>query len=482
MRATSVTCVDCRQRDEEIQQRDTLIAKLRARVQELEARLKLNSQNSSKPPSSNLVRPVPKSLREKSGRRPGGQVGHAGHTLKRVEKADHIVTHAISSCGKCGRSLKEQPPDECAKRQVFDIPPQRIEVTEHQAEVKTCSKCGHKNEAEFPPQVGQPVQYGTRLKALCVYLSAYQLIPYERQEEFFEDVWAHRISQGTLVHFNEACSENLQGVQAAIQQAVMRAAVSHHDETGLYVDKKRQWLHVASTPSLTAYFVHPKRGKEAMDKMGILAGKSPDSWAIHDHLESYYGYACRHGLCNAHHLRELTFVEEEYAQPWAEKMKKLLLRIKKRVDDSKRTGLDSLSKCQIQGFQRSYESILKEGLKANPCPILHEGVPKKRGRKKQSKPKNLLDRLQKDVRDVLAFMSDFRVPFDNNLAERDLRMNKAKQKISGCFRSIMGAQAFCRNRGYISTARKNRVAILEAMQRAFEGNPFIPAAAAQGFT
>jgi transposase len=399
-----------------------------------------------------------------------------------VAKPDHVIHHGVKACGGCRRSLKAQRPDGWVKRQVFDLPPQRIEVTEHQAEIKVCQHCGHHNQGEFPLDVRQPVQYGSRLKSLSVYLANYQFIPYERQEEFFQDVLRHPISQGTLVHMNQDCSEKLQEAEQAIREGITRAAISHHDESGVYIDKRRQWLHVAGTPHLTAYFTHPKRGKEAMDEMGILPRKNADSRAIHDHLESYYQYEnCQHGLCNAHHLRELIFVEEEHGQAWAKKMKLLLVRMKNAVDKAKESGKDSLPPRRIRRFERAYDQILREGFKSNPAPVIPEGAPKRRGRKKQSKPKNLLDRLDQDRQDVLAFLYDFRVPFDNNQAERDVRMVKTKQKVSGCFRSEQGAKAFCRIRGYISTARKNGVAILEALRRAFTGNPFVPAVAAEGF-
>lgn len=476
----------CRQQiaalESEVRRLKERLGEAEGRAREAEARLNQNSQNSSKPPSTDMVRPAPKSLRTPSGRRPGGQPGHAGTTLRPVAKPDHVVPHVVEACGGCGRSLKDQAPDEWVKRQVLDIPPHRIEVTEHQAEVKICRNCGHHNQGEFPPEVQQAVQYGSRLKSLSAYLANYQFIPYERQEEFFQDVLEHPISQGTLVNFNQECSEKLQEVERAIWEGITRAPISHHDETGVYIDKRRQWLHVASTAHLTAYFTHPKRGKEAMDEMGILPGKKGDSRAIHDHLESYYQYEnCQHGLCNAHHLRELTFVEEEHGQAWARKMKRLLLRMKKAVEEARQRGEDHLPPRRIRGFEHAYDQILEEGLKSNPAPKVPEGAPKKRGRKKQSKPKNLLDRLTQDRQDVLAFLYDFRVPFDNNLAERDVRMTKTKQKVSGCFRSPRGARAFCRIRGYISTARKNGLEILEALRRAFTGNPFVPSAAAVGF-
>jgi transposase len=468
--------------ESQVRQLQERLGEAEGRARQAEARLKQNSQNSSRPPSTDMVRPAPKSLRKPSERRPGGQPGHPGATLSPVAKPDQVVRHGVQTCAQCRRSLADQSPDGWVKRQVFDVPAPRIEVTEHQAEVKICRDCGHRNQGEFPPDVQHPVQYGSRLKSLSVYLANYQFLAYERQEEFFRDVLGHPISQGTLVHFNQECSEKLQEAEQAIREGIARAPISHHDETGVYIDKKRQWLHVASTAHRTAYFTHPKRGKEAMDEMGILPRKKADSRAIHDHWESYYQYEnCRHGLCNAHHLRELTFVEEEYAQAWATKMKRLLVRMKKAVEEAQERGEDHLAPRRIRRYERAYDRILREGFESNPAPEVPEGTPKRRGRKKQSKPKNLLDRLDQDRQDVLAFMYDFRVPFDNNLAERDVRMTKTKQKISGCFRSELGARAFCRIRGYISTARKNGVAILEAIRRAFTGSPFVPAEAAEGF-
>jgi transposase len=452
-------------------------AELKERLRAVEARLKMTSRNSSKPPSSDWThRPKPKSLREPSGRPTGGQVGHPGQTLTMVERPDRMVRHAVESCGGCRRSLKGRRPDGVEKRQVFEVPPQRLEVTEHQAEIKTCPGCGWETRGEFPSEVQQPVQYGARLKALSAYLANYQHIPYERQEEFFQDLYGHAISQGTLVHFNQDCYGKLEGAEAAIREGIVRSEVTHHDETGQYISGKREWLHVSSTARLTAYDTHAKRGTEAMDDAGILPRLK--GRAVHDHLMSYFQYDnCEHALCNAHHLRELIYIQEEYRQPWAGRMKRLLVRIKEAVDARRRAGADHLQIDRLRRFERRYDRILQEGFQANPSLARSPG---KRGRPKQSKAKNLLDRLDKHRREALAFMRDFRVPFDNNQAERDIRMMKVKQKVSGCFRSHQGAKAFCRIRGYISTARKNAVPILQALQGAFEGNPFIPADAGCG--
>jgi len=455
-------------------------AELKERLRAVEARLKMTSRNSSKPPSSDWMhRPAPKSLREPSGRATGGQAGHPGQTLEMVFRPDRVVRHPVDMCGGCGRRLGAQRPDGLERRQVFDVPPQKVEVTEHQVEIKVCGSCGEESRGEFPPEVQQPTQYGSRLKALSTYLANYQHIPYERQEEFFRDLYGHPISQGTLVRFNQDCYGKLAGAEEAIQEGIVRSEVTHHDETAQYINGKREWLHVSSTARLTAYDTHAKRGTEAMDDAGILPRLS--GRAVHDHLMSYFQYDnCEHALCNAHHLRELRYIQEEYAQPWAGRMKRLLVRIKKAVDRRRSAGEEALSVKQLHRFEARYDDIVQEGLGANRAVPLPKGTPKKRGRPKQSKAKNLLDRLDKRRQETLAFMRDFRVPFDNNQAERDIRMMKVKQKVSGCFRSHAGARAFCRIRGYISTARKNAIPILQALQNAFEGNPFIPVDAGYG--
>lgn len=452
------------------------IATLEARVKELEDRLATNSRNSSKPPSSDGPARQTRSLREPSGRKPGGQPGHPGHTLRMVDNPDHIVPHSPSQCTGCGRSLEGVEPIDHERRQVVDLPPVKLEVVEHRAEVKRCPDCGHCTKGEFPPEATQPVQYGPRIQALGVYLQEYQLLPYERTNELLEDVFGGAPSEGTLNAAVERCAAGLAGTEEIIKEGVRAASVAHFDETGFYVGGKRHWLHVASTESLTHYGWHTKRGKEATDAIDILphfAGR-----AIHDAWSAYFQYGCDHGLCNAHHLRELTFVQEQGGQAWAGDMKKLLLEIKARVEQERAAGGERLDQGTLRGFEERYRRILAEGLVANPPPVEPAGPPGKRGRKKQSKAKNLLDRLSAHQPEALAFMYDFRVPFDNNLAERDIRMVKVQQKISGCFRSGEGATAFCRIRGYISTMRKQRGDVLPAIEHVFAGSPFVPSKAA----
>ena len=442
------------------------------RVRHLEEQLAKNSRNSSKPPSSDgFKKPSPKSLRKKGQRKSGGQPGHTGHTLKMAEKPDHTEVHHVDVCACCRCSLADQEPEGVEKRQVHDLPPRRLIVTEHQTEIKTCS-CGHLNKAAFPEGVNAPVQYGEGVKAAAVYVKTYQHLPYERACELLADLLGCPLSEGTLANIISQCDDLTETPVAQIKEIIEQASVAHFDETGSRVEAKLWWLHSASTENATYYGIHRKRGSEAIDDIGIL----PDftGRAIHDFWKPYFGYSCLHGLCNAHHLRELIFVHEQHQQEWADHMIACLLDIKDAVGQAKPTR-DHLAEKQIQAFEARYQQILDEGYAQNPLQPLPPNAKKKRGRRKKSKPRNLLERLDEHRKEALAFMYDFAVPFDNNQAERDIRMMKVQQKISGMFRTEEGAKAFCRIRSYISTARKNAVGAMDALTRLFNGNPFVPA-------
>ncbi len=343
-------------------------------------------------------------------------------------------------------------------------------MTEHQAEHKECPSCHHLNHGVFPDDVRQPVQYGSRLKSILVYLNHYQLLPLERISELCFDLFGHSLSEGTIFNAGLSCFNRLATFEETLKAKLVDLPVVHFDETGIRINGKTQWLHVASTPLLTHYGAFSKRGQEAMNAMEILPHFS--GRAIHDHLKAYFRYECEHGLCNAHHLRELIFIVDQYKQPWAKKMKDHLLDIKKAVEKRKRKA-KNLQPGVIKKFEQKYNRILREGFEANPASAMpkSEGT---RGRKKQTKAKNLLDRLRDFKNETLAFMKDFEVPFDNNQAERDIRMAKGKMKISGCFRSQQGADMFCRIRAYVSTIKKNTRNVLENIQKAMEGQPFLP--------
>ena len=446
---------------------------LEARIQALEDQLAKNSSNSSKPPSSDgYSKPAPKSLRKRHGRKRGGQPGHTGNTLKAVESPDQIEMHQIKECEYCHDSLDDVDVKKYEQRQVFDIPKVKIMVTEHRSEIKVCPHCGKKNKANFPEAVTQPVQYGPEIKAQIVYLNQYQLIPLERTSEIMEAFYGHRLSEASLIAAGQAVAEGVEPVNEAIRRhIIMQEDVVHFDETGLRLDGKTHWLHSASTERLTYYTVHKKRGQQAMDEVGILANLK--GCAVHDGWRSYFKYNANHGLCNVHHLRRLNFLLERYPQEWVKPMIDLLMKIKETVDKAKENKETNLSQEQLTKFENEYDRLVEEGLEANPLREPEEGVPKKRGRVKQTPSRNLLETFEIHKDFVLAFMYDFRVPFDNNLAERDIRMMKLKQKISGCFRSYRGAESFCSIRGYVSTAKKNGLQALDAIRLVLDGKPYV---------
>jgi len=448
--------------------------KLQEHLNISDQRLALNSSNSSKPPSTDgYVKPQPKSLRVKSGKKPGGQPGHPGYTLQRVEKPDIIEPHPLTICPcGCGTDLSNEPVVCHESRQVFDLPPQKLEVTEHVVEYKLCPVSGKLVHASWPTGVNAPVQYGPRFISWLTYLNTQQFIPLARIDQMSYDLFGQHVSEDTIIKSMKAVGQALLPFSLALKELLFLAPVLHADETGLRVLKKLYWLHILCTPTLTWYGVHEKRGQEAVDFFGILPQFK--NRLVHDCWQTYFALACLHALCNAHILRELTFIHEVCGQVWAKKMIDLLVDMNNKREEQKLLA-DCFPEKPLLEWHDQYQEIVCEGRDANPPIIPPPDAPKKRGKKKQTRAQNLLDRLEEREDWVLAFLHDFRIPFTNNQGEQDARMQKVQQKISGCFRTLEGAQLFALIRSYISTCRKNGRSVFEELKTAISGKPFIPA-------
>lgn len=451
------------------------LAKQGAILQEVQARLAKSSRNSSKPPSSDGYGKVKRttSLRKSGDKPKGGQPGHDGQTLMASERPERVETHEVFNCAYCQASLAESAAVGYEERQVFDIPAIRIEVTAHRAEIKVCPACGSASKGSFPASVTQSVQYGPAVQTWAAYFTNQHHVPVERTTEIFADLVQHRVSEATVLKASEHLERCIEPSTAAVKARLRDADVLHVDESGLQVTGKLYWLHVASTDRLTSYEVHAKRGHEAMEDAGILGAFT--GTAVHDHWKPYFKYdGCAHALCNAHHLRELHFIDTQYQQAWAKDMTELLLEIKAAVHATPAPAM-GLTPPECEAFAQRYDAVVQLGFDTNRPPVSPPaGERRKRGRPKRSPAVNLLIRLRDFKGEVLAFMADFRVPFDNNQGERDIRMVKVKQKVSGGFRTLEGAQRFGRLRGYISTARKQAKNVFEAIRDALDGRPFIP--------
>jgi len=446
------------------------------RVQELEARLAKDSHNSSKPPSSDGLKRKTKSLRTKSGKNAGGQIGHRGETLHLVALPDKVVEHRLAHCPQCQTPLEDAAVVLRERRQIHDLPPGvRLQITEHQALHVRCPRCAHVSVDAFPAEAPSRAQYGAQVRALAVYLVEQQHLPLGRVQQLLADLWRMRLGRGTLVSWIQQAARILQPIEQHIKDALSHAPVLHHDETGVRRAGQLAWAHVTSTARLTHYAIHAKRGREATDAIGILPHFTGVS--VHDGWGSYNVYTrCRHALCNVHHLRELTFLEEAYQQAWAADLKALLREMKAATDHARSNGHLRLSPALRADFVARSHALLASGLAANPPPDGARRVGR-RGRLAQSPARNLLERLLLRQDQVLAFLDDLTIPFDNNQAERDLRGLKIQQKVSGCFRSDWGADAYATIRGYLATFRKQGQSLLAALNAVFAGQPLYPASA-----
>ena len=435
-----------------------LIAALTNEIIELKAKINKNSNNSNQPPSSDGPKKKIKNSRAPSEKKTGGQAGHEGKTKPLNPSPDTVVELKPRENCECGGQVVVNR-DNYIVRQVTDVLLPKVITVEYQAKEGTCADCGKVHKAGFPAGVGGVVSYGDTLQGLVTYLTTYQLLPIKRTTELVKDILGIDISQGFVLSSGREAYEELAPVEERSKEEIIESDVAGFDESGMRVAGKNYWLHAASTATCTVYSIHPKRGKEAMDAMGILPKFK--GTAIHDHWKSYYHYLCAHGECNQHHLRHLKYLYEDLGCGWAGEMACLLLRIKRHIDlvrlfrgDS--PEINSLEQEDIETYEKIYRRILDEARTAMGKAPLDS--------------RRMINRLTKYEQETLLFMHDFMVPFTNNFTERDIRMPKAKQKISGGFRTVEGANSFARLRGYVSTLKKRGKNVIDGMVAIFKGN------------
>jgi len=451
-------------------QRDVLIAQLQAENAELRRRLGMNSGNSSKPPSTDspFEKPAPKSLRRRSGRKPGGQPGHPGATLRQVADPDEVVVHEPHACGSCGAGLKGQPVSSVTRRQLFDIPPVTVRVREHQLVERECG-CGARTRADAPAGVDGPVQYGPRIAAIIVYLYVGQFLSKKRTAQALAELFGTPVSHGTVAAITARAAGGLDNFLELVRGRIAAAPVAHFDETGLRVDGKLR-VHSASTGKYSLIIVHDKRGTAAMDAAGVLPTFT--GVAVHDAWAPYdtYRYA-RHALCNAHVLRELQAVQDQSPAGqwcWAEQTADALLEMKDLVDTALTAtpaALTGIDQGAVADALYRYRSAIQIGACATS----------ERSTKMQAKHHALAKRLINRESDYLRFTTDPKVSFDNNAAEREIRMIKVRQKVSGCLRTVTGAEQFCAIRSYLATAAKADIGFFHALTTLAEGYAWMPA-------
>jgi len=437
--------------------------RLQRRNAELEAIVAKDSHNSSRPPSTDPPwAKRTRSLRRPSGRKPGGQVGHYGETLQLCERPNRVVEHRPQECRSCHAPLDSAQVVGHRRQQVVEVVPAKLRVTEHRLAVLRCRACGKTARGEFEGAVRSGVQYGPGVKARVLYLQQYQLLPYARTAEAMRDLFGCALSSGTVANIVRECADALLETELKIKRGLRRSALIHADETGLRVEGRLQYVHVTSNARLTHYTAAAGRGKTAIEEAGVLPRYR--GTCVHDGWPAYSFYTqCRHALCGAHLLRELTFFAElsEETKAWAAPLKGLLLEMKAEVERVAAEGGRQVAGEKLAELTGAYVRLIAEGLEAQPPPGVPEPV------RKQAR--NLLLRLERRKGEVLLFLTDPRVPFDNNQAERDLRMVKLQQKIGGCFRNEEGARRFCRIRSYLSTMRKHGRGVLLALQKACTG-------------
>lgn len=441
---------------------DDLVAEnsaLKTENADLRLRLNQNSGNSHKPPSSDGLTKKP-ALPQSKGKKTGGQFGHKGKTLKMVSHPDITIVHYAPDCPCCSKVFSASDVTQIVqKRQVFDIPEPRMEVTEHQIGLISC--CGQHHRGLFPSAVSQPVQYGTKIKALSILLNTDYKLPIEKIEQLFGDLYACSFNESTALSANAVCFDALEPIEQTIKVEILNTQVAHFDETGMRVAGQLNWFHVASTTLFTYLFVHAHRGQKALySTLSLL--KDFKNWAVHDCWQSYFDFQdCLHAICNAHILRELESLKQN-GSLWAIDMHKLLLELFHL--SLKATSIVPNKKLWVQ----KYQTICQNADKEEPPPIYG-----KKGKPKNSKGRNLLNRLVQHQNGILAFAFIDNVPFTNNQAERDIRCLKTKQKVATSFRTVKGAQNYARIQSFVSTLRKHNMNVFANLIKVLNNNQVV---------
>ncbi len=458
-----------RQRDEIIAELRAVVSDLQRQIAELRAQQAKDSHNSSKPPSSDGLKRRTGVSRPKSGRKPGGQPGHPGQTLLRQATPDHVQTHRPAYCEQCQQDLNHVAGQEVERRQVQDVPPLRLEATDHVLEMVHCPRCHHPTRGTFPTGVRAPVQYGPRLCAVATYLHHVQLLPYQGTCQAVEALCGARISERTLESWEQEAAHVVRPQVERIAEYAQASMHGHGDETGYRLNGRLHWLHTFSTRWLTYLFPHAKRGRQALDAQGIWPHFH--GVGIHDRWASYEGYAPQHQWCKAHLIRDLTFIQETYHYEWTARMRSLLSAMHAARQEWTARRQPQIPPDEHATWIAEYFAILRDGYASLPPAAPIEPLPKRRGRAKHHPAQNLLDALVQHADWVIGFLDDGALPFTNNLAERDLRMLKVQQKISGTFRNDGGVAVFCALRSYLATLQKQGHSLFAALTRVFLGHP-----------
>ncbi|MEE3394093.1 MAG: IS66 family transposase [Lachnospiraceae bacterium] len=450
------------------------IKDLRDTIAQLKEQIGKNSKNSSKPPSSDGLRKPPanknRSLRTSSGKKKGGQNGHEGNTLNRMKPTaiKDLMPAKCKGCKLYEKCRGKYCTEASVSRQKIDINIEVSAVEYRQADIPVCPLHGDARKGEFPADITAPVQYGDNLKALAVALNTVGAVSIDRTHEILSGVFNVPISTGTIYSFVSKTATDLDEVYQYICDRITDADVAHFDETGTRAEGKTRWAHTACNALYTFLFLSKKRGQEGMLSGNVLPRFN--GIAVHDCWKPYWKFSdIEHAVCNVHLLRELKGITESHKeQTWGTKFSSLLIKMKKTKEKLIRKGKEEASYYYWHKFSQEYDSIIETAYKENPSPPSIEG---KRGRKKRGKVLALVDRLKKYKASVCMFLTDFKVPFDNNMAEQSIRIIKVKTKVSGCFRLMDGAKDYLKIMSYVGTAKKQGHTAFEAIKHAVLGDP-----------